>query len=132
MFLKRIFIFLLLVSVLNQTFNTIGTLVAFQMNRQYITEMLCVNKNRPELQCNGKCVLMQRMQSEVDKAQAKGQHLLQNLIERDIVLFFENFGFNLKTAVKIPYSASNTIVMVSDQCHHQSLISNIFHPPIAG
>ena len=132
MFLKRTLTFLMLVAVLNQTFNTVSTLVAFQMNRQYIAEMLCVNKNRPEMNCNGKCVLMQRVQSEVDKAQAKGQQMLQNLIEHEVVLFFENWDFNLESEQNLPNFRCHSIITMSDQCRHQFYLSDIFHPPLLG
>lgn len=132
MLLKRIAIFFMLLTVLNQTFTTVSTLVAFKVNQQNIAEMLCVNKNRPELQCNGKCVLMQRIQAEVDKAQAKGQQMLQNLIERDVVWVFENWDL-------IPLFNNNTLSFQSaapTQAQHQwvfqSLLSDIFHPPIIG
>jgi hypothetical protein len=36
--------------------------MAFELRRDYIAEHLCVNRDRPEMECNGKCYL--RAQSE--------------------------------------------------------------------
>lgn len=130
MLLKRILTFLMLVAVLNQTFNTVSTLVAFQVNRQYITEMLCINKNRPELECHGKCVLMQRMQADIDKAQAKGQQMLQKLIENEVVLFFEDWILNINHTDPHIDIKNETLISMSDQNHSQSHLSDIFRPPI--
>ena len=130
--LKRLSILLMLAVVLNQTFSTIGTLVAFQMNRQYISEVLCVNKNKPELHCEGKCVLMQRMQNEVDKASEKGQNMLRNLIERDVLVFFENLNFAVFLNKNTPpqYKPSMNVAYLNRK--PQICQSDIFHPPAIG
>lgn len=129
--LKRLSILLMLAIVLNQTFSTIGTLVAFEMNRQYISEVLCVNKNRPEMHCNGKCVLMQRVQNEVDRASEKGQQMLRNLIERDVVVFFENYKLPIfqKDDIAIPRNKINVLYINRKP---QSEHTDIFHPPALG
>ncbi|MFT0714709.1 hypothetical protein [Flagellimonas lutimaris] len=57
--------------------HTIILLVAFSMlvkplwpimeyvaNYEYISEVLCKNKNKPELQCNGKCYLAQQLEEQ--------------------------------------------------------------------
>ena len=36
-------------------------MVNFFVNQEYIKETLCINKDRPKLQCNGKCFLMQQL-----------------------------------------------------------------------
>lgn len=132
MLLKRLSILLMLAAVLNQTFSTVGTLVAFQMNRQYIAEVLCVNKNRPEMHCDGKCVLMQRVQNEVDKASEKGQQMLRNLIERDVVVFFEDLNLDIFINNDFAIPSKNLLNVAyihrKPQCHH----TDIFHPPALG
>ena len=34
---------------------------SFAVNQEWIAETLCVNRDRPEMDCDGKCVLMERM-----------------------------------------------------------------------
>lgn len=121
----------MLAAVLNQTFSTVGTLVAFQMNRQYITEMLCINRDKPDLHCDGQCVLMQRIENEVDKASEKGQQMLKNLIEREVVVFFEymNFDIFLHNDIAVPYHVVD-IAYINRK--PQSYHTDIFHPPTIG
>ncbi len=38
-------------------FKPIWVIVDYQANYEYITEVLCENKERPELNCNGTCYL---------------------------------------------------------------------------
>jgi hypothetical protein len=35
--------------------------VAYVTNYNYITKVLCINKSKPKLQCNGKCHLMKEL-----------------------------------------------------------------------
>ena len=34
---------------------------SFSVNQEWIAETLCVNRDRPEMDCDGHCVLMERM-----------------------------------------------------------------------
>lgn len=130
--LYRLSILLLLLAVLNQTFSTVGTLVAFQMNRQYISDMLCINRDRPDLHCNGQCVLMQRIENEVDKASEKGQNMLRNLIERDITVFFEKWDFTIQKPTKTPPQYKPLLNVAYLNRKPQSCHTDIFHPPAIG
>ena len=40
----------------------IGQLLYFELNIDYIIETYCVNKDKPQLQCNGKCQLAKQLQ----------------------------------------------------------------------
>ena len=48
---------------------------AFEMDREGITERLCVNRDRPELDCEGSCALsrMLREQDERERSQQQAQ-----------------------------------------------------------
>lgn len=43
-----------------------GSLIAFESNREYIAEVLCINKEEPTSSCNGKCHLAEMMGKESD------------------------------------------------------------------
>ncbi len=67
---KGIALILLLVFTL-QTFYTSGFTVWFYANRKAIVSEHCINKNRPELKCDGKCFLSLKMKEA-------GQHQDEN------------------------------------------------------
>jgi hypothetical protein len=127
--LKRILACFLIIAVLSQTLGVVATLVAFQMNRQYYADVLCINKNRPELACQGKCVLMQRLQHDFDQEQTTQNKKLENLLDRDLTLFFNH------TKPSIVHSFIFDIVIntiLSPQLQHyitQCALCDIFHPP---
>lgn len=43
----------------------------FKLNQEYISKVLCINRDEPQLQCNGKCVLMQKMKEAHDQTQSQ-------------------------------------------------------------
>ncbi|NNE76683.1 MAG: hypothetical protein HKN31_06375 [Pricia sp.] len=42
-------------------------LFEYVIDQDYIAEFLCINKKRVEVQCNGKCYLMQRLNQQNDE-----------------------------------------------------------------
>ncbi|MDB2462592.1 hypothetical protein N9W61_00595 [Algibacter sp.] len=38
--------------------------VEYVLNQDYIAEFLCINKDKPELQCNGKCHLVKELEKQ--------------------------------------------------------------------
>ncbi|NJN34821.1 MAG: hypothetical protein HC817_11780 [Saprospiraceae bacterium] len=107
-----------------------ATLVSFQANRQYYADVLCINKNRPELACQGKCVLMQKLHNQFDFEQHKTASKLQHLLEQDIAWTFDKeTTLTIKTPFSIPilYNSSN---FAYREPLTQLLGKGIFRPPI--
>lgn len=38
----------------------------YALNYKYISEVLCINQDKPELECDGKCYLKRKIQQQVD------------------------------------------------------------------
>lgn len=60
-----------LICVLSLQFRLIFPYVDYSLHKEYIQKVLCINKSRPQLNCNGKCVLAQRIQKELDAENAE-------------------------------------------------------------
>ncbi|SDN10446.1 hypothetical protein SAMN05421820_106176 [Pedobacter steynii] len=59
-------------------------MLAFKMNQDYIANALCENKDKPQMHCNGRCVLAKKLQQaeqNEEKQRAQSQ-------EKANVLFF--------------------------------------------
>ncbi|CAM1334501.1 hypothetical protein [Tenacibaculum aestuariivivum] len=55
-----IFILLYLVAML----RPVAPFVEYAINYDYISKVLCINKDKPKLQCNGKCQLMKKIEKQ--------------------------------------------------------------------
>lgn len=65
-------------------------LIEWKLYQKEITEKYCINKNRPEMQCNGKCYLAKQMrQIETEYEQSKQPFPPKNLRPVDFILFFQ-------------------------------------------
>ena len=70
-------------------------IVEYVANYDYIVEVLCVNKDRPELNCDGKCYLAQQLakeQREHDKnpfGEQRSQMELQHLVYHQPLLVYD-------------------------------------------
>ncbi|UBZ05669.1 hypothetical protein LDL76_09835 [Salegentibacter mishustinae] len=75
-------LFVLLIS-----FNSIksGIMISFYMvDTKNFVELFCVNKEKPELECNGKCELSKLAESDTSKENPSYLDILQ----KEIVLFY--------------------------------------------
>jgi hypothetical protein len=46
-----------------------GVLAYYQLNKAYIARVLCVNKERPQLRCQGKCFLARQLKAQAEREQ---------------------------------------------------------------
>lgn len=80
---KIIFIIVLLLLV-----KPIFPVIEYAVNYEYISKVLCVNKAKPAMHCNGKCHLMNQLAkaSDAEKPQSSDKKGSFPLLE---ILFFE-------------------------------------------
>ena len=76
----------------------VGNVLYYQLNIDYIIETYCVNKEKPELQCNGKCHLAKQLSAT--KTTDKNGKAILNLFESFFPVFAQNaedFQFSATT-----------------------------------
>ena len=129
MILKRILSTLLIVTILLQTCGTIAVVVSFKINQDYISTYLCVNRDKPQMQCNGKCVLMQRMQQEVNNLNEQNRQKTQHIIEHEVLMFCQNVP---EFQIHRTASSVSKILKINTYLNSlkpQSSTVAVFHPP---
>ena len=66
MFNRVISIFILVVLMLTN-FSRLFIYASFELNQEYIASTLCVNRDKPEINCNGKCYLSKKIKQAEEK-----------------------------------------------------------------
>ena len=79
------------------------TYLKFKLNQEYIAKVLCVNKSKPQMKCNGHCYLMKQYK----KAQTEEQATKKMLED---VSNFELFYFDSFIHFKSPEFISSAII----------------------
>lgn len=64
---KRFTCFILLITLLLAQFSRVFVYAGFELNEQYIATVLCENKDKPQLHCNGKCYLAKKLKQAEEK-----------------------------------------------------------------
>lgn len=66
-----------------------GYVAYFELNIDYIVETYCVNKEKPQLQCNGKCHLATQLASNTSNSSTNSY--LNTLFEAFIPVYFQEY-----------------------------------------
>ena len=98
--------------------------IEYQINKKYIAEVLCKNKDKPEMHCNGKCYLKEQLKkaNDVPENEPLPVPVFSNIKEL-ITLLYEQDPFCLK-------QKDIGHIMVTYIANYKFLFdSSIFHPP---
>ena len=119
--LPRVCSLLILGVVITQSLNSLLTVAAFELNKEYISKNLCENRDKPQMHCNGKCHLVKQQEKSERSPIAPVKE------KQEVVQFFEsNRG-------ALPYFMTgiqrNIIPYIDGES--QSVMRSVFHPPAA-
>ena len=118
--MARLISIALIFGVFLQTFTKLIVIGSYQVNKDYIAQNFCENKDKPRMQCEGKCHLSKQLKEEEQKERAPASPVK----EKYEILFFES---DLIKLTKPPESTVLCSFYVAQKTI--SLISDIFHPP---
>ena len=85
----------------------------FEIRRDYIVANLCENRNRPMLNCNGKCYLAKKLKEQQQKQDQQTSEKVQNIpviqLFASAVAFFEFLPAHFMQAVvcAFPYQMAS-------------------------
>ena len=87
----------LILAVLSANFSRLFVYAGFELNKKYIATSLCINRDKPQLQCNGKCYLTKHLHQE-DEKEKKADKNLQKTAFQDVFIVAQ--ALTIKTPVK--------------------------------
>ena len=96
------------------------------INYDYITKVLCVNKAKPMMHCNGKCHLMKELAKTAEQDKPLSQKK-SNISEAE-VLFLEPIALFTFQPVFTQLNTQNTSLYSNLYVHINT--DSIFHPPL--
>jgi len=100
----------------------------FYLNQEYIAENLCENKEKPEMQCNGKCQLMKSLKQEEDTQPEDEKHTPKKVVEYQLFSdkLFETSAFH--SEIELEEGTSSHFYYVNNYSRISQ--SSLFRPPI--
>ncbi len=79
---KRILIYLLVICTISNCYMQLVVYSGYQMNKEYITSVFCINKAHPELHCDGQCFLAKKLK-DLDGKNKQAQENLKRVVEAE-------------------------------------------------
>ncbi|MCF0050458.1 hypothetical protein LXM25_10340 [Dyadobacter sp. LJ53] len=76
--MRTIIVYIWLVTTILPTFSQWGMIAYYQINKEYITRVLCENRDKPQLHCNGKCYLAKKLKAQQEKQNKQTSDRVQN------------------------------------------------------
>ncbi|QIH34785.1 hypothetical protein K2F45_20275 [Sphingobacterium siyangense] len=122
--MKKIVSFLLLIVLAYQCLGSMGVFVWFESNRSFIAANLCENRARPEMHCNGQCVLMKKLKALDEKSSEKD--LPQNVKYETFICLMQDF---IIMPEQMSICVKNTYVTYYNAYYSFIHFKNNFRPP---
>lgn len=125
--MNRLISVFLLLTLCSQLLLKLGVVVSWKINQDYIIENLCINRNRPEMECNGKCCLQTQLKS-VDESQTdkKGTSLPAKLKVFESDNYIENYTFSFFESIQ---KLSKENLSILNNLYSFDYLNTCFHPP---
>lgn len=93
----------------------------YWMNRDYIAAVLCENKDKPELECEGKCHLLKEINKESNSPEAE--------VETNVLLMVEFPTENVDVPTFLYEDRIKTEPTLIEARLRLGFLQSIFHPP---
>ncbi len=100
-------------------------LIEYNLNKEYIVSVLCENRNKPELACNGKCYLNKKLQKSTNKSHDHPVPQI-DLSKYPISLIEEEYKSSIKEIKIVSKKNYFQITKLPTKYH-----STLFKPPIS-
>ncbi|WP_439555625.1 hypothetical protein [Dyadobacter sp.] len=77
--MRTTLLYIWLLATILPTFSQWGTIAYYQINKEYITRVLCENRDKPQLHCDGHCFLAKKLKAQEAKKDQQTSERVQNL-----------------------------------------------------
>ena len=112
----------LILIVFLQTFSRFVVEADYFLNKSYITKVLCINKDKPKMNCKGKCYLTRQLK-EQDKQEQQAPNPKKEKFEVQPFFLPKTVDFtNVQFSTLIEYHNE-------DDSHISTSPHSVFHPP---
>ena len=118
---RTVLVYFTIGAVLSSTLMVPLAYMDFQMRKEYISEVLCINKTKPQLDCGGKCFLTKQLKQAEQSKKTEGP-----VTERFQISFFNHLIPDIEQQIFGITIELNTFLFSRVPI---SFIHQVFHPP---
>ncbi|WP_461453108.1 hypothetical protein [Mucilaginibacter sp.] len=123
--LKRLIIWSLIFAVFIANFSMVLEYAGFKLNRQYISQNLCINRFKPSLHCNGRCYFMRKIKQAEENEKKQTSRSGSNRVE--VSFLKEPFSFLFQEPAIIDQVSVSIHTLAYAYTSHY--LDTVFRPP---
>ncbi|GAB3897211.1 hypothetical protein GCM10028803_15460 [Larkinella knui] len=101
--MRTVLAYVLLIATLLPGFSQWGTIAYYHANKEYIAKVLCENRAKPELHCDGQCYLAKKLHAQQEQQDKATTERVQKT--PDFQLFYQS-GLPFSFPAMVPASAT--------------------------
>jgi hypothetical protein len=120
--MKQIFVIFLSSVILLQSLSKLIIIADYEVNKDYISKILCENRNKPMMHCNGHCQLKKKLNKDEKQQQSSANPLK----EKSEVHIFANYNSTLSPLSFLFLTESIPFNSSPNSSKH---LLSVFHPP---
>lgn len=98
----------------------------YVINYEYISKVLCINRDKPKIHCNGKCHLMKELAKASDAEKPFSSDKKSTFQILDVLIFEEIKSFKV---VPVCFGTKEKISPYYSNLYSQLNSTSVFHPP---
>jgi hypothetical protein len=103
--------------------------LSFKINQDYIAKVLCINRDKPEMHCNGNCILMQRIKASEENER---KEIPQKLKEQKEIFYYLNISNWLLQSPIEENSRKQQLTFFYESPFTTAFVKGLFRPPKIG
>lgn len=125
--MRTVILYIWLITTILPTFSQWGTIAYYKVNKEYITRVLCQNRDKPKLHCNGKCYLAKKLKEQQQKQDQQTSDRVESI--PTLQLFASPLAFFEFPAEHLPVSSIDNFSY--KLASYQAPLSILVPPPCA-
>jgi hypothetical protein len=118
---KIIFIIVLIMLI-----KPVLPVLEYVVNYEYISKVLCINRDKPKMQCNGKCHFMKELAKASDAEKPLSSDKKGTAPILDVLIFEEIKSFEI---VPVCFGTKEKINPYYSNLYFHLNSASVFHPP---
>lgn len=121
--MKRLLSTVLVCAVLLSSFSSMVSFAGYQLNKNFIAKVLCINKEVPQKNCQGKCHLKKELEKQEDQQKNSG-----NTIDDKQFNIFNGLSSTAELN-SLPIYISSNFTINNISIFIKPVLNSVFHPP---
>ena len=107
--MRYFFVISVFLGLLLQNFSQVVIMVKYKIDQAYIARVLCENRDKPDMHCNGKCYFIKKIKQAQENERSSERQSQRNLFQEAFITKADPIKFQsqLLYTINTPYTSGD-------------------------